>query len=48
MAFFFTMANDTLWPNRSRMLSMLYRIMVGLQQKGQGHRELPSIAGEAR
>lgn len=32
--FCFTMDRDTLWPNRSRMLSMLYRIMVGLRGSG--------------
>lgn len=34
MGFFLTMDSETLWPNRSRMLSTEYRIMVGLSSKG--------------
>lgn len=35
MGFFLTVARDTRWPKRSRMLPMPYRIMVGRC----GHRE---------
>lgn len=35
MGFFFTMLSDTLWPNRSRMLSML---RGGGEGRGGGHK----------
>lgn len=45
IGFFLTMDRLTLWPNRSRMLLMPYRIMVGLQRMGHRASEFEGLKG---